>query len=648
MENKQGLSKVTLASLIMTLGIIYGDIGTSPLYVMSAIIHANKGIIDATYVLGGISLVIWTLTLQTTIKYVSLILSADNNGEGGILSLYTLVRKKAKWLLLPAIIGSAALLADSIITPAVTVTSAIEGLKQVFPLTQQIIVVVVAFIISILFLIQRFGTEKIGKIFGPVMFIWFLMLALLGLGAMSQNLSILRALNPYYGIWLLFNSPTGVIILGAVFLCTTGAEALYSDLGHCGKANIHYTWIFVKLALVLNYLGQGAVLLRHQGELLVGNPFFNIMPGWFLLVGIGIATLAAIIASQSLISGSFTLVSEAIKLNLFPRLSITYPTNVKGQLYIPAINVWLWVGCMAILFHFQKSSSMEAAYGLSITVAMLMTTILYANYLVVKQISYWRVLPFLGIYLLIEGTFLYANLFKFLDGGYITLFIGLLIMAVMYIWIRGRKITESVRHEIEVYPYIEQLKQLQADVLVAKYSTNLVYLTKASSDSTVEENILHSILSDKPKKANVYWFVNIEVTDKPFTLDYKVDTIVPKSVFKIHFILGFRVEMNLSVLLPKVILELLKTGEIDPYDKKYYVNKHETVGECTFILFEQVLAGTAKMTLIDSYVLRLKLLLKKYTVSPQRWFSLDTSNFKVETTPLLIGKKVDAKLRRVK
>ncbi len=643
-----GVHKVTIFSLIMTLGIIYGDIGTSPLYVMSAIIHANNGMIDAHYVLGGVSLVVWTLTLQTTIKYVTLILKADNNGEGGILSLYTLVRKKAKWLLIPAIIGSAALLADSIITPAVTVTSAIEGLEQVFSMTQQVVVAVVAAIITGLFLIQRYGTEKIGKIFGPVMLIWFLMLAVLGVAELSTNLSVLKALNPYYGIWLLFNSPTGVLILGAVFLCTTGAEALYSDLGHCGKQNIHYTWIFVKIALVLNYFGQAAGLLQHEGQKLVGNPFFNIMPDWFLLIGIIIATLAAIIASQSLISGSFTLVSEAIKLNIFPRLTISYPTNVKGQLYIPAINAWLWAGCMAILFYFQKASSMEAAYGLSITVAMLMTTLLYYNYLRMKKVPFVLAAVFLGVYVLIEGVFLYSNLFKFWDGGYITVFIGLFIMGIMYIWIKGRNITENIRREITVDPYVSQIKKLQTDTAIAQYSTNLVYLTKATKKGTVENNIMYSILDRQPKKANVYWFVNIEVTDKPYTMEYRVDTISPKSVFKIHFILGFRVERKVSVLLRSVVTELLKTGELNPFDKKYFIDKTNKAGDFKFILFEQVLSSTAKLSLYDSYILRLKLLIKKHTVSPARWFGLDTSNVTIEAFPLMLGKKQDVPLKRLK
>ena len=505
--------KVTLMTLIVTLGVIYGDIGTSPLYVMSAIIHGNNNIIDAGFALGGASLVIWTLTLQTTIKYVFLTLNADNNGEGGIFSLYTIIRKRAKWLLVPAIIGGAALLADGMITPPVTVTSAIEGLNTIVPLSTDTIIVIVFIIITLLFLLQRFGTAVVGIVFGPIMFIWFLMLAVLGTNQLMQNVSVIKAINPYYGIKLLVTNPMGVLVLGAVFLCTTGAEALYSDLGHCGKKNIHYTWIYVKICLILNYLGQAAWMIKHNGETLVGNPFYNIMPSWFLLPGIIISTFAAIIASQALISGSFTLVSEAIKLNIFPRLNIFYPTDLKGQLYIPAINTVLWMGCSLVLFHFKKSANMEAAYGLSITVTMLMTTILYFNYLRVKKVPFILSALFLGVYLTIEGIFLYANLFKFFHGGYITVIIGLLIMFLMYIWIKGYNIKRGLVEKVKIKEYEQQIIKLQEDVDIAKYATNLVYLTNASKDDEVERKVIYSILNKQPKRAEIYWFINVLVTE---------------------------------------------------------------------------------------------------------------------------------------
>ena len=323
-------NKVSFAGLLIALGIIYGDIGTSPLYVLNAITSGKT--ITKELVIGSVSLIIWTLTLQTTIKYVILTLNADNRGEGGIFSLFALVRRRGKWLVLPAMLGGAALLADGMITPPISVTSAVEGLKQVpilSSITQNTIVGIVIGILSILFFIQQFGTEFIGKFFGPVMACWFIMLAALGSIHLGDNWEMLKAFNPYYGIELLIRYEHGFYILGGVFLCTTGAEALYSDLGHCGKWNIRNSWVFVKTCLILNYLGQGAWLLSHyNGKTITAemissgfNPFYGVMPDWFLYFGIAIATAAAIIASQALISGSFTLISEAIRLNLWPKAS---------------------------------------------------------------------------------------------------------------------------------------------------------------------------------------------------------------------------------------------------------------------------------------------------------------------------------------
>ena len=642
-----GVHKVTLMSLIVTLGVIYGDIGTSPLYVMSAIIHGNNNIIDATFALGGVSLVIWTLTLQTTIKYVFLTLNADNNGEGGIFSLYTIIRKRAKWLLVPAIVGGAALLADGMITPPVTVTSAIEGLNIIVPLSTNTIIVIVFIIITLLFLFQRFGTAVVGRIFGPVMFIWFLMLATLGTKELVQNFSVIKAINPYYGVKLLITNPMGVLVLGAVFLCTTGAEALYSDLGHCGKTNIHYTWVYVKICLILNYLGQAAWMIKHNGETLVGNPFFNIMPSWFLLTGVIISTFAAIIASQALISGSFTLVSEAIKLNIFPRLNIFYPTNLKGQLYIPAVNTLLWLGCSLVLFHFKKSSNMEAAYGLSITITMLMITILYFNYLRVKKVSFIFSALFLGVYLPIEGIFLYANLFKFFHGGYITVMIGCLIMFLMYVWIKGYNIKRSLIENVKIKDYEQQILKLQEDVDIPKYATNLVYLTNASKNDEVERKVIYSILNKQPKRAEMYWFINVLVTDEPYTLEYSVNNVMPDHVAKIQFKLGFRIDQKVNVFLRQVVNDLLNSGELKPYQRGYFSNVENKVGDFRFILIQEVLSNEATLPKFEEFIMNIKLFIKKYTVSPEKWFGLDTSNVEVETVPLILGERTEITLDRV-
>src|SRR6187402_1199560 len=352
-------SKLTLGGLLISLGIIYGDIGTSPLYVMKAIL--GEYIINADIVLGGVSCVFWTLTLQTTIKYVLITLSADNHGEGGIFALYALVKKtKIKWLIVPAIIGGSALLADGIITPPISVSSAVEGMRSYFPHINTVPIVIG--ILVILFIIQQFGTKLVGRFFAPMMLILFGMLAVLGISQISLHPEVFKAINPYYAYHLLSIHPEGFFVLGFVFLCTTGAEALYSDMGHCGRKNIRISWIFVKLALVLNYFGQAAYLIMHEGQTLMslggefGNPFYLIMAKWFYPFGIAIATMAAVIASQAVISGSFTMVNEAMRLNFWPKVKIKYPTELKGQIYIPSVNWLLFLGCVLVVLYFQVSA----------------------------------------------------------------------------------------------------------------------------------------------------------------------------------------------------------------------------------------------------------------------------------------------------
>lgn len=643
-------SKVGIASLITALGIVYGDIGTSPLYVMKAIVAANNYNVDRSYILGALSLIIWTLTLQTTIKYVWLVLKADNHNEGGVLALYTLVRQHYKKLLYPALIGSAALLAESIITPALTVTSAVEGLNTIINIDKTEIITIVAVIITLLFFLQHYGSEALGKTFGVVMLIWFLMLGLLGLNYVVQDVSILQAINPIYGIKLLISSPAAFVILGAVFLCTTGAEALYSDLGHCGRANIRYTWILVKTALVLNYLGQGVMILQHQGGTFMESPFYALMPQWLLIPGIIIATLAAIIASQSLISGAFTLISEAIKLEMFPRLVINYPSSLKGQVYIPAINFWLWLGSLGIVFFFKESTKMEAAYGLSITVAMLMTTILYFNYLRIHTQHKFLPYLFLIVYVCIEGTFLISNIFKIPDGGYVTLIVGLLLMAIMYIWIKGRAITSGAAQRVQIDDYLNNITLLQKDKEIPYMCTNLVYLTQSKRVRSVEKKIIYSILNRGSKKAKVYWFVNVDVSNEPYTMEYRVDTIKPKKVFKIHFNLGFRIHRNLTSYMKYIIQDMMNNGELNKVDLPYRIESDENdqIGDVKFIMLNETINDTDELTRGEYFILKAKLLIKKYTISPIRWFGIDTANVQVESLPLLIPKKKCLPLRRVK
>ncbi len=555
MSDHKNINKLTAAGVLISLGIIYGDIGTSPLYVFKAII-GNQTISQAL-ILGGLSCIFWTLTLQTTIKYVLITLKADNKGEGGIFSLYSLVKRKAKWLIIPAIIGGCALLADGIITPPITISSAIEGL-QIYNPDLRTVPIVIA-IITLLFVIQQFGTSFVGKAFGPIMFVWFTMMGVLGVSFIYQFPEILKAINPYYAVHLLISNPSALGILGAVFLCTTGAEALYSDLGHCGRSNIRISWIYVKTCLLLNYFGQGVYLWNIQNELLDDrNPFYRMMPEWFLIFGISIATVAAIIASQALISGSFTLISEAVRLNIWPKVRINYPSNEKGQLYVPSMNWLLWAGCLFVVWLFERSEKMEAAYGLSITIAMLMTTILVSVYLKKKKYPNYLIAIFLIVYISIEMIFFIGNITKFLHGGWFTVLIGTILFCVMWAWFNARRIKNRYVKFVEIEQYYDVIKALSDDQSVPKYASQLVYLTSANFASEIESKIVYSILQKKPKRADVYWLVHVDVVDEPYRCDYKIDHLIDKKLIRIDFKLGFRIEQKISVLFRKVVEALVK------------------------------------------------------------------------------------------
>lgn len=650
------INKVSAGMLLVALGVIYGDIGTSPLYVMKAILEGNHGHYNRDFILGAVSLVFWTLTLQTTFKYVIITLRADNHGEGGIFSLYTLVRKRAKWLIVPAMIGGAALLADGMITPAVTVTSAIEGLRNIpvfAGLDQTVVIAIVIAIITALFMIQRFGTESVGKLFGPMMLVWFSMLAVFGVMYISQDMSVLSAMNPMYAFHVLTDTQhniQGLFILGGVFLATTGAEALYSDLGHAGRKNIYITWVFVKIALLLNYFGQAAWLLQNESRLSGTHgitPFFQMMPVWFLPIGVGVATFAAIIASQALISGSYTLISEAIKLNLFPRLQVLYPTNLKGQMYIPTINTVLMIGCAGLVLFFKESSKMEAAYGLSITVTMLMTTILLSAYLLMKKVP--KILVFLttALFVSIESIFFTANVAKFFHGGYVTVMIALVIMFLMYIWIHGYYIKMRLREYVHITDYKNQLDDLMHDTDRDKYATNLVYLTNCKYRGMVERKVMFSILDKRPKRADVYWFINVNVTDDPYTMEYKVDTVESNHIVQLRLNLGFRVNQKLNVYLRQIVDDLLASGEINIQARHYTTMPNRKVGDFRFILVDEVLSNENQLPGWENFVMRTKLFIKKYTVEPAKWFGIEASVVEVENVPLFLNIAPEEKLVRV-
>lgn len=646
------LSKITMGTLLVTLGIIYGDIGTSPLYVMKAIL--GKEIIREDIVLGAISCVFWTLTLQTTIKYVFLTLQADNNGEGGIFSLYTLVKRlKKRWLIIPAIIGGSALLADGIITPPISISSAIEGLRIYEPNLKTIPIVIG--IIFILFAIQQFGTKAIGKFFGPMMTLWFLMIGVIGLTHIVDNPGVFKALNPYYAIHLLSIHSEGYFVLGFVFLCTTGAEALYSDLGHCGIKNIRITWAFVKSMLVLCYFGQGAYLINFSGQTLLSlspdkvnpaNPFFLVMPEWFLPFGIAIATLAAVIASQALISGSFTLINEAIRLNLWPKVKVKFPTNVKGQLYIPSINWLLFLGCVFVVLHFEESGNMEAAYGLAITLCMIMTTILLGYYMYLKRVHIVVIVLVEAAYLALEISFFIANVQKFTHGGYVTVFIAAILASTMVINYLGKKIRKNYTEFVPIDKYKDILVDISSDTSIPKFASNLIYLTNSNTCSKIEYKALFSITQRRPKRADNYWFVHVNVGDQPYNLEYKIQKMGADNIIRVDFYLGFRNDQKISVLLKQVLKELVEKGEIDVISKYTSLQKNNINTDFEYVLIEKELSYDNELPANEKIILTMYEWLKKLALSEEKAFGLDSSAVTVERFPMIINPIEECPIKR--
>lgn len=648
------LNKVTLGGLIVTLGIIYGDIGTSPLYVMKAIV--GKQAIDPDVVLGAISCIFWTLTIQTTFKYVILTLRADNKGEGGIFSLYTLVKKlKKRWLIVPAILGGSALLADGIITPPISVSSAIEGLRTYNPELNTIPIVIG--ILFVLFFIQRFGTKLVGKFFGPLMLLWFGMLGTLGVIHLLGNVSVLKAINPYYAFHLLKIHHEGFYVLGYVFLCTTGAEALYSDLGHCGIKNIRISWIFVKSMLVLNYFGQGAYLISNTGSTLVelsgnasnpGNPFYLVMPDWFLPFGIAIATMAAVIASQALISGSFTLISEAMRLNLWPKVRIKYPTELKGQLYIPSINWLLFIGCVFIVVHFEESGNMEAAYGLAIVMCMIMTTILLGFFMVLKRYNPIFIVLVIALYLTIEISFFLANIEKFPHGGYVSVFIAGLLAIIMIVWFTAKKIRKDYTEFVKIDKFKNVISELSNDLSIPKYATHLVYMTNASHGDEVESKIIYSILQKRPKRADIYWLIHVNVVDEPYEMEYRVREIVKDDIIRVDFYLGFRVAPRINLLFKKVVQDMVKNGEVDITSRYESLNRNNVLGDFKFVLIEKFMSYDNDFPWYQRIILDIYFFLKKISLSEEQAFGLDSSSVKIEQYPIVIHPPEDLSLTRIK
>lgn len=638
-------NRISAAGLLITLGIIYGDIGTSPLYVMKAIVGKNP--ISATVVLGGISCIFWTMTLQTTIKYVILTLRADNKGEGGIFSLYTLVRRiKLKWLIIPTIIGGSALLADGIITPSISVSSAVEGLRY-FTESIDTVPIVIA-ILTLLFTIQQFGTGFVGRFFGPIMLLWFLMLGVLGVFAIAHHPGIVKAVNPYYAYWLLSQYPGGFWLLGAVFLCTTGAEGLYSDLGHCGKRNIRVSWGFVKLTLLLNYFGQGAWLIANEGLSLEGkNPFYSIMPDQFRWIGLIVATMAAVVASQALISASFTLINEAMRLNFWPKVRTKFPSDLKGQIYIPSINWILYVCCVAVVLFFRDSTHMEAAYGLTINIDMLMTSTLLIFFMYLKKYKPVVILLFILTYFTIEMSFLAANLGKFIHGGYVSFLISAVMILIMLSWYQARKIRNRFVEFVKLKDYMHLLRDLSHDFSIPKYATHLVYLTSANNRDEIEAKTIYSILQKQPKRADIFWFVHVDVLDEPYTMEYRVSELIKGNIIRVDFRLGFRVEPRINLMFRKVVEDLVKNFEVDITSRYESLGRKNLIGDFRFVVMEKFLSYENDLPFDEKLIMDVYFFLKQFSLSEERAFGLDTSSVTIEKVPMVVAPIRELPLKRL-
>ena len=637
--------KAGLAGLLMTLGIVFGDIGTSPLYVMRAIVSTGETL-DTDYILGALSCIIWTLTLQTTVKYVLIALRADNNGEGGILALYALLRRhRRRWIYVIAVIGASTLLADGVITPAITVTTAIEGLEGISP-DLPVMPVVIA-IITVIFFVQRFGTEHIGRTFGTFMLLWFLLLGVAGAAALTACPQVLKAFNPYYAVRLLVESPSWFFILGAVFLCTTGAEALYSDLGHCGRRNITISWLFVKAMLILNYLGQGAWILANAGRITAGvNPFYAIVPQDMLLFAIVMATGAAIVASQALISGSFSILSEAMNLHFWPRMRIKHPTNVKGQLFIPAVNLTMYVGVVLTVLLFRDSSRMEAAYGLAITITMLMTTLLLGFYLRMSGTARAAALAFVGAYCVIEGIFLAANLSKFMAGGWFTLLIGGLLCFIMLVWVAALKIRRRHLSSKRTSDYYGIISDIKADDTIPKYASNLVYVNHSHGEGSVDDKLVYSIINKQPKRADHYWLLNLEFVDTPDTLEYTFTPLVKDTLFSVTMRIGFRIEPRVSLYLRQIVEDLVADGKLDLTSTYPSLRKNGIPGDFRFVIIHRIYYPEDSHNRRQNLLMSLYAIIRKIGIDEPNALGLDTSVVVVERVPLIISGRAKH-LRRI-
>jgi KUP system potassium uptake protein len=643
-------SSLTAAGVLVSLGIIYGDIGTSPIYTLRFIVGEKP--VSEALILGGLSCVFWTLTLITTIKYVYLALSADNKGEGGIFALYALVRRyKASWVIFPAIVGCCTLIADGFITPAISVTSAVEGVRTLMPnITTDTIISIVIVILFALFIFQQFGSSVVGKTFGPVMLVWFIFIGAVGFYHLIQYPMVLKAVNPAYAIELLTLYPEGFWLLGAIFLCTTGAEAMYSDLGHCGKSNIRTGWAFVKISLLLSYFGQSAWMLSNYNGKELGHliPFFSMIPDWLLIFGVIIATMATVIASQALISGTFTLVNEAMKLKLWPATRVRYPSQIKGQIYIPAINWVLMFGSILVVLYFKESDAMQSAYGLAITFNMLMTTALLVYYFSMAKKSTIRSSILAVVFFTAEGAFLISNLSKFVNGGWFTFAIAVLFFVMMYILYKARGLRDRHTEFVDLKHYVQVIQDLQADTTIPKEATNLVYMAVADSKRYIDSNIIYSIFKKKPKRADVYWFVHVDTVDSPYTSKYSVDTIIPKKCFFVRIKLGFKADHRVNLLFNKILHDLAESAEIDLISHYQSLQKHSMPADFKFVILHSLASVDSEISNFDNLIIQGYRFIKAHSLSTEEMYGLELANIEVENVPIMVGPPAKVRIKREK
>lgn len=660
-ETRKG--RFSVGMFLVTIGIVYGDIGTSPMYVMKSIVEGNGGLanVDETFIVGSLSLVIWTITLLTTVKHVLIALRADNHGEGGIFALYSLVRECGKWLIIPTMIGGATMLADGVLTPAVTVTTAVEGLRSISVMNrilgdgQHLVLLITIAIVCALFVIQRNGTSAIGKLFGPVMMIWFLFLGITGIWLSLGDLSIIRALNPLYAVRVLFSpgNKAGLMILGSVFLCTTGAEALYTDMGHVGRENILISWPFVKICLILNYMGQCVWIIRNSTNAEMTaieeiNPFYMMLPAGMRPVAIILSALAAIIASQALISGSYTLVHEAASLDLMPHLNVRYPSDTKGQIYVPIINKILWFLCIAVILYFRSGSRMENAYGLAITISMLMMTIMFTVYIGIVHRRVFGAILFAITFFALEGVFFISSLGKFAVGGYVAVILSLAILFIMLSWYRGTQLERMQGVKLPMRDYLDAIKGLQEDEEIPLCANNLVYIAKGEDFEEIDRDILYSILDKEPKKADAYWFISVNTTNSPFQREYEVETFGTDYIFRVNLNLGFKVKQAVNVYLRQIVHDLLATGELPKQNKKHSIYGPSEVGSFKFCMLRKRMPLEGDISASDNLFIHTKYFIRRIAGSPARWFGLETSNLIVEYVPLFLPRRSNTeKLERV-